>query len=295
MSVFIFRFSQVLRFGWKDALKVSKKHTVSRVAVYGDMIKCFFKYRLRSLQYVKEDFWAIGKEERDSNGVKYKQNNINTDNWTKDHYENRRFLNKWSKFKWETSGSRYHKRLMAYKKRYNMGDNCIVHYDVILERNHGLNGSIKIGNNVSLTKHVYIDYSGSLEIGDDVAIAQGVIIETHTHAIEQKGLSAVPGYLVIEEGVKISARSYIADTCHRIGRNSRIGAGSFVRGNVPPYAIVIGNPAKIVGFLYTPKEIVEFEKEHYPEEKRLPIEVLEQNYEKYFKNRFKDIKEFVKQ
>ena len=112
--------------------------------------------------------------------------------------------------------------------------------------------------------------------------------------IEKKGGEAIPGHLEIESGVKILSNSYIADTCHSIGRHARIGAGSYVRTNIPPYAIVIGNPAKIIGFLYTPKEVFAFEEERYPESERIPLEVLEHNYQKYFLSKIKDIKEFVK-
>ena len=73
-----------------------------------------------------------------------------------------------------------------------------------------------------------------------------------------------------------------------------VGSGSVVRSSIPPYAIVIGNPAKIVGFSKTPEEIIEHEKALYPEEERLPLELLEKNYNKYFLKRLKEIKEFTR-
>ena len=79
-----------------------------------------------------------------------------------------------------------------------------------------------------------------------------------------------------------------------IGRGSEVGAGSVVRGNVPPYSVVIGNPCKVVGFRFTPEEIIEHEKVQYEESERLPLELLQKNYEKYFINRIKDIKQFTK-
>jgi acetyltransferase-like isoleucine patch superfamily enzyme len=42
-----------------------------------------------------------------------------------------------------------------------------------------------------------------------------------------------------------------------IGENSIIGAGSVVRKDVPPNAVVIGNPAKIVKYL-DPEKIIKF-------------------------------------
>lgn len=79
-----------------------------------------------------------------------------------------------------------------------------------------------------------------------------------------------------------------------VGRGSIVGAGSVCRKSVPPYAIVMGNPAKVVGFKFTPEEIVEHEKKLYPEEERLPLALLEKNYEKYFLNQVHIIKEYLK-
>ena len=79
-----------------------------------------------------------------------------------------------------------------------------------------------------------------------------------------------------------------------VGRGATIGAGSVVRNSVPPYAVAIGNPAKVVGFCFTPDEIIKHEEILYDEGERLSREILEKNYEKYFVNRIKDIKQFVK-
>lgn len=79
-----------------------------------------------------------------------------------------------------------------------------------------------------------------------------------------------------------------------IGRGSTVGACSTCLKSVPPYSIVMGNPAKVVGFNFTPEEIIEHEKALYPEEERLPLELLEKNYNKYFISRIKEIKEFTR-
>ncbi len=78
-----------------------------------------------------------------------------------------------------------------------------------------------------------------------------------------------------------------------IGRGSIIGAGSVVRRNIPPYSMVIGNPAKVIGFRFNPEEIIEHEKVQYQENERLPIELLNKNYEKYFINRIDEIKQYT--
>ena len=92
--------------------------------------------------------------------------------------------------------------------------------------------------------------------------------------------------VIVEEDVLIGANvTLLSGTI--IGRGAEIGAGSVCRGKIPPYAKIVGNPAKVVGYRFTPEEIIEHEKKLYPEEERIPVEKLEKNYNKYFKNREK--------
>ena len=99
--------------------------------------------------------------------------------------------------------------------------------------------------------------------------------------------------IVVEEDVWIGSRVTLLQGV-TVGRGGQIGSGSVVRTNTPPYSVVIGNPAKVVGFRFTPEEILEHEKLQYEEKDRLPIDLLQKNYEKYFLNRIKEIKQFTK-
>lgn len=296
MKMYLFRLSQTIKYGWKDAQIVSQKHNIPRIKAYFDIILCFYRYRLRSRQYVKNDFWSLKKDEQKRIGMELKLKNIQVDKWNADCYENRKFLEKWKDYKWHTSGTRYHKRLMAYTNRYNMGANCIVHYDVVLERNHGLDGTIKIGNNVLLGKNLHIDYSGDLTIHDDVKISGGVVIETHSHSAFTSVNSGIAKkeHLEIFEHVNIGTGAIITESCHKIGRYAKIGAGSVVRNNVPPYAIVIGNPARIINFIFTPTEMENFENGRYSEENKTQLSSYERFYNQYYVERLKDISLFLK-
>ncbi|MEI7503440.1 MAG: galactoside O-acetyltransferase [Paludibacter sp.] len=80
----------------------------------------------------------------------------------------------------------------------------------------------------------------------------------------------------------------------KIGRGSIIGAGAVCRKNIPPYAIVVGNPAKIVGFRFTPEQVIEHEKVLYPLTERFTIELLEKNYTKYVLNNLEGIQDHLK-
>lgn len=101
------------------------------------------------------------------------------------------------------------------------------------------------------------------------------------------------GDVIIDEDVWIAKNVILLHSVH-IGRGAIVGAGSVVRKNIPPYAIVIGNPAKVVGFRFTPNEIIEHEIQLYPIGERLQIEQLEKNYQKYFVNRLKEIRAYTR-
>ena len=79
-----------------------------------------------------------------------------------------------------------------------------------------------------------------------------------------------------------------------VGRGAIVGAGAVLRSSIPPYSIAIGNPARVIGFKFSPQEVLEHERLLYPEEERLSENVLNENYNKYFMNRLKDIKSYLK-
>ena len=98
--------------------------------------------------------------------------------------------------------------------------------------------------------------------------------------------------IVIEEDVWVGANVTILHGV-TIGRGSTIGAGSVIRSNIPPYAMVTGNPAKVIGFRFTPGIILEHEETLYEESERIPEEVLTNNFNKYFVSRIKEIQTFL--
>lgn len=99
--------------------------------------------------------------------------------------------------------------------------------------------------------------------------------------------------VIVEEDVWLASNVTLLSGV-TVGRGSIVGSCTVCRNSIPPYSIVFGNPARIVGFRFTPEEIIEHEKALYPEGERLPLELLEKNYEKYFLKRMKEIKEFTR-
>lgn len=99
--------------------------------------------------------------------------------------------------------------------------------------------------------------------------------------------------VVVEEDVWLAANvTLLAGVV--VGRGAVIGSGSVCRNSVPPYAIVIGNPAKVVGFKFSPEETILHEKLLYNENERLSLDLLEKNYNRYFLNRINEIKTILK-
>lgn len=293
------RIRQVLQYGWNDAGNISKQTGVSksRCSIFFDILHCYFKYNVWSNQYKKEKLYSLSKEGRVKICLKYQDSNTKRDKWVKEFFDNYKFLNKWSSFKYEQSAELQAKRRAAYKKRYGLGENCFIGYQVIFHKHHYIDAEIRTGKNCLIAEETNIDYTGGLIIGNKVSISEGTKILTHNHDIEfssndlTKGCILTP--LTIEDKVWIGARSTILPGVNKIGRYASIGSGSVVRHPVPPYAIVVGNPAKITGFLYTPEEVEEFEKDKYPESERTDIEKYRKQYDKYFINRISEIKKML--
>lgn len=291
------RWKQVVIYGWYESTLIAKESKKSRCSVFKDIISAFYKWHVYSNQYRANRMWELTEKEKEELAFSLGEENRRRDKWVRENYHNWQFIKKWTNLKYELSPSMQQKRKKAYTKEFNAGEGLIVQFNVHIHREHYLDGTIKIGKNVLLAKNVFIDYSGFLEIEDNVALSDGVVIETHSHvssgfALKGKGKLAQT-HLVIEEGVSIGSKSIIMETCNKIGRHSRIGAGSVVRSNVPPYAIVIGNPAKVIGFILTPEEVEKVEMS-YPEEKRISKDKYLTYYNKFFRSRVNETNKFVR-
>lgn len=290
------RIKQVCEYGWKDAEALSKEDgsSKSRWSIFYDILRCFFKYNVWSNQYKKEKLYLLSGEQKKEICLKYQEKNNFRDKWVKEFFDNYKFLNKWSSFKYEQSAELQAKRRAAYKKQYGLGENCFVGYDVIFHKHHYEDSKIETGKNCLIAEHTNIDYTGGLSIGTKVSISEGVKILTHNHVVdfsgadESKGCYKTP--LVIGDRVWIGTRCTILPGVKEIGRGALISADTCINKKVPPYAIVMGNPAKIVGFRMRPDKIALFEESIYPVEERIPIEILKDNYEKYYRSRWKEIK-----
>jgi UDP-2-acetamido-3-amino-2,3-dideoxy-glucuronate N-acetyltransferase len=119
-------------------------------------------------------------------------------------------------------------------KKCNLGQNVMVASGVILGNN------VKVQNNVSLYEGVVCE--------DDVFLGPSMVFTNITNprsAIVRKGQYAKTK---VHKGATIGANSTIV--CgHDIGEYAFIGAGAVVTRSVKPYALMVGNPARQIGWM----------------------------------------------
>lgn len=68
-----------------------------------------------------------------------------------------------------------------------------------------------------------------------------------------------------------------------IGRGAQIGAGAIVTKDIPPYAVAVGNPARVIKFVFTPNQIIEHEKIMYSPKDRMDLEYIVKIQNKYIR------------
>lgn len=114
----------------------------------------------------------------------------------------------------------------------------------------GSGRDIEIGNNSGLGFNCRV--YGPLKIGDDVMMGPDVMIFTQNHEtgrldIPMRLQTAPKEPVFIGDDVWIGARVIILPG-KKIGKGVIIGAGAVVTKDVPDYAVVVGNPARVIKF-----------------------------------------------
>ena len=107
--------------------------------------------------------------------------------------------------------------------------------------------NLVVGDHVSFHSD-RIDVRAPLKIGDYVIIGDSASIITCSHDIDDPEWKFKSYGLVIEDYVWIATRAMILPSCRQIGRGAVIGAGAVVAKDVPPMAVVSGNPAQIIRY-----------------------------------------------
>lgn len=131
-------------------------------------------------------------------------------------------------------------------EKCNIGQNVVISPDVVLGNN------VKVQNNVSLYTGVTCD--------DDVFLGPSCVFTNVTNprsAVNRKNQYAKTR---VGKGASIGANATIV--CgHDIGAFAFIGAGAVVTKNVPAYALLVGNPARQLGWMSEYGHRLEFSEE----------------------------------
>ncbi len=106
--------------------------------------------------------------------------------------------------------------------------------------------NIVIGNDSIIGEGAILDGREKLIIGNHVAVATNVMIFNSQHEINDEYFSPSVAPVIIEDYVFIGP-GVIIQPGVKIGRGAIIAAGAVVVKDVPPFAIVGGVPAKIIG------------------------------------------------
>jgi UDP-2-acetamido-3-amino-2,3-dideoxy-glucuronate N-acetyltransferase len=121
-----------------------------------------------------------------------------------------------------------------------IGNNCNLGQNVVVSPNVVLGNNVKVQNNVSI-------YEG-LICEDDVFLGPSVVLTNVMNP--RSALSRKNQYktTLIKKGATIGANATIV--CgNTIGEFAFIGAGAVVTKDVAPYALLVGNPAKQIGWM----------------------------------------------
>ena len=110
-------------------------------------------------------------------------------------------------------------------------------------------GDVILGENCWVGPFTILDGGGGLTIGNHVTIAAGAMVYTHDtlkHTLSDGKAPYEYGPVVIEDNCFIGSQAIILKGT-TIGHHSLVAANSLVSGEVPPYSIVGGSPATIIG------------------------------------------------
>lgn len=114
--------------------------------------------------------------------------------------------------------------------------------------------NIEIGNNVRIGEKTQIIAQGGCIIKDGAILADRVDIRTANHCYDDDQLTMIPfderlvlKPVIIEENVWIASHTVILPGV-TIGEGAVVAAGAIVTKDVPPFAVVGGNPAKIIKY-----------------------------------------------
>lgn len=128
-----------------------------------------------------------------------------------------------------------------------IGKNCIIGKDAYIDIN------VRVGNNVKIQNGCYIYHGVTLEEG--VFLGPGAILTNDKvpRAINPDGSPKraadwVRGEILVKRGASIGAGAVVLPGV-TVGSFAMVGAGAVLTRDVPDHGLVVGNPARLIGFV----------------------------------------------
>ncbi|MGA2059048.1 MAG: acyltransferase [Thermoguttaceae bacterium] len=164
---------------------------------------------------------------------------------------------KWH-FDWKLNGWVYFRKSLGARleigKRFSanskLRENAIGVFQPVIFTVIGDNALLSLGDDVGVSG-CSITAISEIHIGNRVLIGSGaLIVDNDGHPLDpqerRRGAGIIGSPIRIDDDVFIGARAIILKGVH-IQEGAVVGAGAVVTHDVPAYAIVVGNPARIVG------------------------------------------------
>ncbi len=131
-----------------------------------------------------------------------------------------------------------------------LGDRCNLGQNVVISPKVQIGNGVKIQNNVSVYTGVICE--DNVFLGPSMVFTN--VINPRSFIVRKEEFKAT----YIEKGATIGANATII--CgNRIGKYAMVGAGAVITKPVKPYALVVGNPAKQIGWVSKAGHRLEFD------------------------------------
>lgn len=137
--------------------------------------------------------------------------------------------------------------LCHIRRNAHIGENCVIGRGVFVDAGVQIGNAVKIQNYVSVFHGVTIE--DGVFVGPHVCFTNDLFPRAVNPDMSLKAADDwVLTETLIKAGAAIGANSTIVCGI-TVGRWAMIGSGSVVTKDVPDYALVVGNPARIIGYV----------------------------------------------
>lgn len=138
--------------------------------------------------------------------------------------------------------------LIFHPENISLDENVYVGHYAILKGY--FKNTLAIGAGSWIGQAAFLHAAGGITVGREVGIGPHVCILTSTHEEPGRARAIMAGALafapvVIEDGADLGIGAIILPGV-TVGKGAQVGAGAVVTRDVPPYAIVAGNPARLL-------------------------------------------------